>query len=254
MPLLIEAPGLPDAANSNSLSTLDNSANALHVEVCAGTARLTSAIQRWGVPTLAIDYDRNRHISSVPILKIDLTDSEQSAIILEPVELGIVSVMSFAPPCGTASRARDIPMSGHNHGPSPLRSESCPWGLPDLSHSDKQRVELANCVYRTIYMLVMSMLQQGKSVIIENPIRSWLWELPPYKNLLALGLFDVCLQNCKYSIGTPSRPKWTRFRTNIPEFKLLGGPCKLKHEHLPWGIKTDGTFATADEAAYPIPL
>jgi hypothetical protein len=98
------------------------------------------------------------------------------------------------------------------------------------------------------------MIQQGKSVIIENPMRSWLWELPPYKHLLSLGMFDVCLQNCKFSTDVPSRPKWSKFRTNIPEFKTLGGPCRLSHVHLPWGIKKDGVFATSEEAAYPKPL
>ena len=102
--------------------------------------------------------------------------------------------------------------------------------------------------------LAMAMLGQGKAVLIENPLRSYLWGLPPYVKLLGAGCFDVCLQNCKFSFDLPSRPKWSRFRTNIPEFKTLGGPCRLTHEHLEWGKNSDGTFATAEEAAYPKPL
>jgi hypothetical protein len=228
-------------------------AHGLCIETCAGTARLSAALAKWGIPTLSIDYDRNRHNSQMPIVKLDLTDPDAVAILLEPIEKGMVEVLTSAPPCGTASRARDIPIPG-KLAPRPLRSEEWPGGLPDLCPEDKSRVEKANLVYDAVFILVRAMLQQGRSVLIENPLRSYLWNLPSYAWLLQNGCFDVVLQNCKFSVDLPSRAKWSRFRTNILEFRQLAGRCRLGHEHLSWGVKSDGSFATADEAAYPLAL
>jgi hypothetical protein len=187
------------------------------------------------------------------VVKLDLSSPEAVSTLLDPIEQGMIEILTSAPPCGTASRAREIPMEGR-YSPKPLRSELYPRGLPDLSPEDQSRVDKANAVYDSIILLVLAMLQQGKSVLIENPLRSLLWELPTYKMLLELGCFDVVLQNCKFSVGLPSRAKWSRFRTNIEEFRQLAGKCNLDHVHLPWGLKSDGSFATADEAAYPLAL
>jgi hypothetical protein len=195
-----------DNANKNISNVNAKFPKTLVLEVCAGTARLSEAISIYGIPTLSVDYDRNRHTASMPIIKVDLSDAAQVAVLLEPIEMGLVEVMTAAPPCGTASRARDIPMSANSHGPPPLRSSDFPWGLPNLKGDIEHRVELANTVYRSIALLVMAMLSKGKAVLIENPLRSYLWDLPPYTNLLQAGCFDVCLQNCKFSTDVPSRP------------------------------------------------
>ena len=122
----------------------------LCVETCAGTARLTAALDKWGIPTLAVDYDRNRFSSTIPIVKLDLTQTDQVSILLEPIELGLVEVLTSAPPCGTASRAREIPLSNAKHGPQPLRDADNPWGRPNLKPQDQIRVEKANQVYMSI--------------------------------------------------------------------------------------------------------
>jgi hypothetical protein len=98
-----------DVSNSKT-PTVSN--KGLCIETCAGTARLSAALSKWGVPTIAIDYDRNRHFSVVPIVKLDLTIPNQVSVLLEPIELGMVEILTSAPPCGTASRAREIPLPG----------------------------------------------------------------------------------------------------------------------------------------------
>ena len=200
-----------------------------------------------------MDYDRNRHESVMPVVKLDLSKLEELSILVDLIDLGIVDVLTSAPPCGTASRARESPLNS-KHAPVQLRSSDFPYGLPSLEGKDLHRVTQANLVYDNLFILIKSMLDKGKFVIIENPLRSYLWDLPTFKSLLDEGCFDVCLQNCKFSVGEDARAKWSRFRTNIPSLQALKGPCTLKHNHLPWGVKEDGSFATADEAAYPLQL
>ena len=141
-----------DNANTPSAVVNTRFPKSLVLEVCAGAARLSEAISKYGISTLSVDYDRNRHTSRMPIIKVDLSDPAQVAVLLEPIEMGLVEVMTAAPPCGAASRARDIPMSTSFHGPPPLRSSEFPWGLPSLTDAHKLRVELANVVYRSIYL------------------------------------------------------------------------------------------------------
>ena len=53
------------------------------------------------------------------------------------------------------------------------------------------------------------------------------------------------------------RPKWTRLHHNHPTFQSLHRLCPGAHcarHHLPWGRSADGSFATAQETAYPQPL
>ena len=52
-----------------------------------------------------------------------------------------------------------------------------------------------------------------------------------------------------------SRRKLTRLIHNIPAFHHLNQLCDNGHEHEPWGQKPDGgSWATAEETAYPWPL
>lgn len=220
------------------------------MEVCAGSARLSATLQRFGVPTVPVDWDRNRFESCTPTTKIDLTNPNQVGVLLEPIEQGLVPVLCAAPPCGTASRARDIPLK-NGRGPKPLRNEHYPRGLPGLSPADTLRVSKANAVYDHLFLLVGATIQQGGHVFIENPLRSWLWEIPQYKQLLNVGFFDITFQNCKWSANEAARNKWSRIRTNMLTLQSLSGPCALKHEHLPWGFTPTGAFATSEEAAYP---
>ena len=65
----------------------------------------------------------------------------------------------FAPPCGTASLARCIPLKGRA-GPKPLRSMRHPRGLPKLRFADRERVNKANRLYHLTvhYVLLHSIL------------------------------------------------------------------------------------------------
>ena len=55
----------------------------------------------------------------------------------------------MAPPCGTASEARNIKVSAKDRArgapqPKPLRNARHPWGMPRLKEFDQMKVDKAN--------------------------------------------------------------------------------------------------------------
>ena len=155
-----------------------------------------------------------------------------------------------APPCGTASRARDRPLATGFHGPPPVRSEQYPLGFPWLKGLLKEKVTSANRIYIELaaFIFEINLLNIGWSV--ENPASSYLWSIAEYA-LLKEKHFFVIFHSC---IHGGQRKKLTGWLTNISEMKTLGGLCQGDHTHLPWGYtEVDGKleFDTSKEAAYP---
>ena len=110
----------------------------LFVELCAGAARLSSAVTRRDVDAMAIDISSARS-EGHPICCVDLANPckvEEFIRCLEP-ELPRLRFVFAAPPCGTASRARERPIPGVPNPPAPLRSSEFPDGVGGLAGADK---------------------------------------------------------------------------------------------------------------------
>ena len=156
-----------------------------------------------------------------------------------------------APPCGTASRARDIPMSSTDHGPSPLRSERWPLGFPNLSGYWAGKVLSANQIYLQLCAFCVFLNALKLTWSIENPANSYMWSIRDYKQLsrdATFVVFDSCIHG-------GSRKKATGLLTTLEALTALEGSCQGDHEHLAWGhvCGSDGNivFDTSKEAAYP---
>ena len=219
-------------------------------EICCGSAKLSYCVSLLRKPVLSVDYDRNRHQSWLPVVKLDLSDPKQCHMLLQLSINKKISHAWCALPCGTCSRARDIVLPD---GPTPLRSENHIRGLPGLSQADQKRVNAANQIYDNMFVVILSLISVGAKIYIENPSRSWLWSFPEYQLLTRMGFTDVEFQHCKWNGDEPSRNKWTRIRTNDKTLLSLQGPCHSSHQHLAWG-KRGSSFVTADEAEYPMPM
>ena len=166
-----------------------------------------------------------------------------------------------APPCGTCSKARGIPVVLPNGykvaGPQPLRSEMHPDGLASMSYLNRRRVWSANVLYKFVTDLANYCLDVGKLVIIENPRSSLYWRtsfFAPLKGKLAFTAHQAC------AYGS-DRPKWTVLAHNTQSLLSLCKTCpglSKDHHHKPWGlVKHQGhghAFSTAEETAYPMPL
>ena len=79
------------------------------IEICCGYAGLTAALADAGLEAIGIDWKGNRHQPQVPILKADLTTEQGRGFVRNLVRQDHVLYVHLAPPCGTYTRAREIP-------------------------------------------------------------------------------------------------------------------------------------------------
>ena len=226
------------------------------LEICAGSARVTSCLQHLGLKS-SFGVDHKRQKNAGRLLVADLTSEEGQALcwkwIRSPSCIGIF----VAPPCGTCSRARGIPVklkSGKTiPGPKPLRSDEFPDGLPSLSGTSLLRVAAANALYKFITDICLYCLNADLTVCIENPRSSIYWRTSFFQPLAGLLTFTIH-QACAYG---SERPKWTALAHNTSTLKNLNLTCpgvSNNHKHRPWGLVNSQTFSTAEETAYPMKL
>ena len=153
-------------------------------EICAGSAKLSSCMRSRGFHSISVDWLRNRRESFHPIVKLDLTISQQVQTLLEFICKAEFCILWFALPCGTCSRAREIKLAGVSKLPQQLRSKEFPRGCPNLSPTDTDRVLKANQIYDNCFVLIELAISRGFPVAIENPSRSWLWSICCFDELL----------------------------------------------------------------------
>ena len=236
------------------------------LEIFGGKARLTRAlIDIVGLDATAVDWIRNQSTPCAPCVNLDLTLKTSQDVIIKAVRTGRVLFTHMAPPCGTASRAREIPLSREAiargvREPRPLRGPGWEDGLPGLVGEDAERVASANILYKFCCELILNIDAMGLMYSIENPLKSWFW-LTSYVKALDVELekrgrpgLRSSFQNCMLG---GSRPKWTLLVHNLSSFKRLEVfTCKgedAEHQHSPWGHDGRG-FATTSEAVYPSQL
>ena len=227
------------------------------IELCAGSARVTTCLQFFGLKS-SFGVDHKRQKNSGRLLTADLTTDEGQALCLQwlasPNCVGIFA----APPCGTCSRARGIPVrlpSGKwVPGPKPLRTDSSPDGVQHMTPTERLRVNLANSLYALITKVCLLCLGANKVVCIENPRSSLFWRtsfFAPLKHLLTYTVHQACAYGSE-------RPKWTMLAHNTKTMHNLNNLCPgvgPHHKHKPWGLANNGTsFSTSEETAYPMKL
>ena len=190
------------------------------VEIFAGTARLSRAFTKRGFRVSSVDHTTKRSTGLITIL--DLTKDEDLNFLLDflKAELNVLVYIHLAPPCGTASAARGIPVPGcpKEMQPAPLRTKEFPDGLPGLAGLDSIIVQF--CV---LYGIVVS---------IENPLNSLFWLTKPMVELFALCEgFRVVFDNCMMG---GQRDKATLWWCNRNIFSPLALRCSRDHQHKNW--------------------
>ena len=199
-----------------------------------------------GFRSVGVDYVLNKSTPEAFCLNIDLTSAEGQELAWKWIRHPSVVLIWTAPPCGTASRAREKP-----GGPPPLRDGQFPEGFPHLAGKDKLRVDKANIIYAFCAAVSDYTLGAGIGFAIENPTRSLMWQTRWFKALREKWAmthvdYHACMHGGK--IKTPQR-----LLINWSEFLDLAAECDGAQGHATWVVIEDGqrNCMTAEEAQYP---
>ena len=218
----------------------------IFVEACCGSATLSAACKGQGFDVLAVDFEGNKHLPAVHVVKLDLRRSHAWKFLEYVLEVHALFHFHSSPPCGTASRARDKPAAPGHWGPSPLRSELEPRGLSSLRGVELAKVQSANEIYDKMASFCTMLSQRKVQWSVEQPARSYMWFIDPWPSLCNKNLqvfYDACMHG-----GERRKPQL--LLTNVPELQTLARLCDNSHSHSSWKPTPLG-FPTAKEAAYP---
>ena len=249
--------GLPPSQTEGAANS-DSSKMVFLLDIFSGTAGVTAAFIQLGGDALGLDHIIDKSRVKGPVSKVDLCKKENQDLVMQWLDEGKADAVMLAPPCGTSSRAREIPITDargrSKPAPPPLRSRNHPDGLPSLRGLNAMKVKLANKLYRFTRMVIDKCCQLGIPFMCENPQRSWMWETSFFRDLPS-GCRFQCVHSCMYG---GNRLKKTAFLLNFQATNLLQ-VCDGSHPHLPWGktqdVKTGAlVFSTSTEAEYPWPL
>ena len=115
--------------------------------------------------------------------------------------------------------------------PKQLRSELFPDGLPFLQHEDKQKTEAANLVYEAVANIVAWCSKEAIPVIVENPLRSYMWLTSAFRKVNHMLPEETIFQNCMHG---SSRDKWTLLKGSTTLMAPLALLCDKRHRHESW--------------------
>ena len=152
------------------------------VEVFCGSGRYTKALRSMGIDAWGIDWKGGRLSAETPaLLHLNLTTDADTKTFKHLLRHPMLIYCHMAPPCGTCSRAREIPLRDGRPGPPPLRSELHPRGFPDLEQRlprEAPRVAAANLLYDLVVEATTQLISRDILWSIENPRDSLLWHYP----------------------------------------------------------------------------
>jgi hypothetical protein len=196
------------------------------VEIFAGTGRVTAALKHFGMSG-AFGTDHKRHkMAMSPIVLADLSTEAGIELLMQWLSNEFVVGIFLAPPCGTASRARSIPMKRKRPGdpiaPRPLRSDRHPNGVPFLTFIDRIKVCEANKLYHLTAKLIQWAVDTGCIFCVENPQYSFFWQTTFILEVIHHLQFPT-FQSCRYG---SRRPKRTMLAFNVEEFTVINKMCE----------------------------
>ena len=202
----------------------------LFVEIFAGTAGLTAAVRKIGLhSSIGIDSSVNTNCKA-PVIRSDLRLEHARTLLWQVLNRPNLIGVHLAPPCGTASRAREI-VRKSGPSPPPLRSERWPDGFPWLRGLNRDRVRSANMLYDLAGQIVRHCIDIGVLVSVENPARSHFWATSHFSkhvSHLKDKMFKTFFHHCMHG---SRRRKHTLLLHSCPSLCKLAVLCDGSHTH-----------------------
>ena len=206
------------------------------MEVFCGCAELSVQLNLQGINAVGVDAAFNKDKPRSACINVDLTMPEGQTFFWKMVEDIKPDYIHFAPPCGTASRARErriSPLAGSSMKvPQPLRTDEFPDGLPGLSENDQARVQAANRLYAFVAEVVRHLAKIGVHWTIENPANSLFWKTSWLSHLERnVPMKAIVFQHCMHGGTRDKRTMlWHDARLDlVTEFSYLTPPSGIKN-------------------------
>ena len=93
------------------------------LELFCGSARLSRSMRLAGLDAWGVEWSGCRLVHETPaVLHLDLATSVGQRLLWDLLRHPDLVCVTLVPPCGTSSRAREIPLGDGSAGPPPLRS------------------------------------------------------------------------------------------------------------------------------------
>ena len=136
----------------------------------SGTSRVTACSKQLGLKgCFGVDKLRLKNAMSSVIIA-ELTTPEGERLLMSWLQNANVVGVFLAPPCGSASRARQIPLKKRKFGGNRLlHSGQISFQTPNLTPSELGRVSLANQLYHLTAKVVKWAVEVGCIFVVENP-------------------------------------------------------------------------------------
>lgn len=157
---------IPDVRNIG-IFTMQNRPRRFCLEIFAGTARVSQALQNQGISAFPVDIDL--------FPSHNVLDPFVCHNILNWIQSGRILLVWLGMPCTTFSRARRF----DGIGPPPVRTSEYIWGLDKLRKNDAKKLADGNKLF-AFTMKVLALCEKTSTpYILENPLSSMAWEMPP---------------------------------------------------------------------------
>ncbi len=201
----------------------------------------------------------------------DLLDNDNVAYWASYIRSGRVIGLLGGPPCESWSAARGRPIERTTgttrNGPRQLRNRFAPWGLRDVTPSERKQLHTANQLLRAMIHLMYVAVDEGVSGVMEHPATPW-WS----PDCASSWLLDEVVRLRRHSAATfvyvdqccfgACYRKPTRFLCiNLPELEgtLQAAPGRGKCPHTGGhgaaiGTDRQGNFVTSHLKEYPSQL
>ena len=225
--------------------------------VFCGKAELIRKLRNAGFDALGIDYKGNKDKPVAQVLILDINADWGREEVERKIFAAQVVVLTFASPCGTAARCREIRRK-EGPDPKPVRSDAEPDCLSKLDdqgmEDDKERVLKANSLYQWVTEVVIKLKGTRVLWVIENLANSLMWKTSFFRKLLFVMSGHLKWAHMEMCMHGGKRNKKTSLLYggdwSLEPMELM---CDKNHEHEPWGLlKGPGSgFATGPERNYP---
>ena len=182
----------------------------------------------------------------------DVLDPHVQALIFQLIRRNRVKFIWIGMPCTTFSIAR----RNDGLGPPPLRSDSQPRGLKNLTGMQLRKLVQGNALYDFTVKLIRTCEMCKIPWVLENPSTSRCWLLPELQQLLRAAKY-IELDFCQYGEAWRKRTKllFNGIKLDNLAKTCVGthGKCSATnkpHVHLK-GLSPNGQFWTIIAQPYP---